>query len=183
MSSLELQPFLTPACCNEDDGCQLAEAAATVRTFHPFGRPGTFGNTAKRQAGALAARSGGFELWSNRVARILRTCGGPVSNLMMLIRSNRRLLVILLSLALLFAQLGMVVHASTHLKNDGDAPTGQVCDYCITSSALQNMGGGDASFGFAVTVAHAEAIETVPADRPVAAAFNAFRSRAPPQIL
>lgn len=101
----------------------------------------------------------------------------------MLIQRNRRLLVHLLSLALLFAQFGLAVHASTHLKDDGDTPAGQVCDYCISSSALQNLGGCDAGIEFPVTVALAEAIEALPADQPVAAVFTAFRSRAPPQIL
>ena len=38
-----------------------------------------------------------------------------------LIRRNRRWFVHVLSLALLFAQLGMVVHASSHLKSDPHA--------------------------------------------------------------
>jgi hypothetical protein len=101
----------------------------------------------------------------------------------MLIRRNRSLLVHLLSLALLFAQLGMVVHASTHLQGDGEQSAGQLCNFCISSSALQNMGGGDASFEVAVRVAHAPAIDAPPVAQPAIASFTAFRSRAPPQIL
>jgi hypothetical protein len=102
---------------------------------------------------------------------------------MMLIRRNRSLWVQLLSLAFLFAQLGMAAHASTHLQGDGDAPAGQLCDYCISSSALQNMAGGDASFEVAVHVAHAFAIDAPPVALPAIAGFTAFRSRAPPPIL
>ena len=40
---------LAPARRNEDDGCQLTEAAATMRTFHPFVRTGT-----PRQHGEVA---------------------------------------------------------------------------------------------------------------------------------
>lgn len=74
------------------------------------------------------------------------------------------------------------MHASTHLKNDGDTPT-QICDYCITSHALQNLGGGDASFEFAVTVAHDHVAVSSAVPAPAAAPFNAFRSRAPPIVL
>lgn len=98
-------------------------------------------------------------------------------------RRNRRLLVNLLSLALLFAQFGLAAHASTHLGNDPDSQSTQVCDYCLSSSALQNMGGGDASFEVAVTVAHNHAIEVTPGHSIAPVAFTAFRSRAPPQIL
>jgi hypothetical protein len=102
---------------------------------------------------------------------------------MMLIRRNRSLWVRLLSLALLFAQFGMAVHAATHLQGEGDVSAAQLCDYCIASSALQNMGGGDASFEFAVHALHASVVEAPPVALPASATFTAFRSRAPPQIL
>jgi hypothetical protein len=101
-------------------------------------------------------------------------CGGT------LIRRNRRWLVKLLSLAFLFAQFGMVVHASTHLKPEQHA-TAQLCAQCLSSSSLQNMVGGGASIVPAVTVSHDHAIEaSIVADSP-RRAFAAFRSRAPPQ--
>lgn len=101
--------------------------------------------------------------------------GGP------LIRSSRRWFVHLLSLALICAQFGMAVHASTHL-DDRDVQA-QACDYCITSHALQNMGGGDASFEFTVTVSHDFVAEVSSVPAPAAAPFRAFRSRAPPAVL
>lgn len=87
----------------------------------------------------------------------------------------------LLSLALLCVQFGLVVHASTHL-DDRDAPA-QACDYCLTSHALQNMGGGDASFEFAVSIPHEHGVEASSIAAPATAPFNAFRSRAPPTVL
>jgi len=87
-----------------------------------------------------------------------------------------------LSLALLFAQLGMVVHASTHLKQNPHAtPTqAQLCGECASFAPMQNMVGGAPTVVLAVQVsAHRElecdAIVSVPYR-----AFTAFRSRAPP---
>ena len=86
----------------------------------------------------------------------------------------------LLSLALLFAQLGMVVHASSHLKADQHTAQTQLCGQCLSSAPLQNMAGGGATILLAVDgqrdhVAEAAALPAAPA-RP----FCAFRSRAPP---
>jgi hypothetical protein len=87
----------------------------------------------------------------------------------------------LLSLAFLFAQLGMVVHASTHLKSDPDNAATQFCGQCLSSAPLQNMVGGGAIVLPAVETLHDHAIEAlIRADAPHGA-FTAFRSRAPPQ--
>ena len=102
----------------------------------------------------------------------------------MLIRRNRNLLVHLLSLALLLAQLGMVAHASTHLKADPHgAPIGQLCGECLSFAPLQNIVGNPPPIAF-VAKAAAECAQNTSTPRAVPArAFSAFRSRAPPHFL
>lgn len=96
-----------------------------------------------------------------------------------------RLLVHLLSFALLFAQLGLAVHAGTHLKPDPDSTPAktQLCGECLSFAPLQNAVGGApvvvlAIKSPAVRIHEVEAIATVPPR-----AFDAFRSRAPPILL
>ena len=82
----------------------------------------------------------------------------------------------MLSLALLFAQLGMVVHASTHLKVDPHAaPTqSQLCGECLSFAPMQNMvGGAPTVILFAVTISRPRCSN--PASRSVA--FRTARSR------
>ena len=93
-----------------------------------------------------------------------------------------RLLVHLLSFALLFAQLGLTVHASTHLKTDPHAtPTKtQLCGECLSFAPLQNAVGSAPAVVLAVKppvhrIYEIEAVASVPPR-----AFDAFRSRAPP---
>lgn len=87
-----------------------------------------------------------------------------------------------LSLALFIAQLGMVVHASSHLNSDPHAtPTqAQLCGECASFSPMQNMVGGAPTVSLELPVSHDDAF----VDAAVAAvphrAFSAFRSRAPP---
>jgi len=102
-----------------------------------------------------------------------------------LIRRNRRWFVHVLSLALLFAQLGMVVHANSHLRSDPHAtPTqAQLCGQCASFAPMQNMVGNAPAVLFTVQVsldcaADCAAISSVPS-----AAFTAFRSRAPPSFI
>src|SRR5262245_6509391 len=102
-----------------------------------------------------------------------------------MIRRNRKLFVHLLSLALLFAQFGMVVHASTHLKRDlpPAPPQAQRCGECLSFAPLHNVvGGAPAAVLVIKSPAHriheVEAIAAVPPR-----AFDAFRSRAPPVSL
>ena len=66
-----------------------------------------------------------------------------------------------LSLALLFAQLGMVVHASSHLKADPHAtPTQQqLCGECASFAPMQNMVGGAPTVVLAVHVSHDRALD------------------------
>lgn len=101
---------------------------------------------------------------------------------MLLIRRNRRLLVHLLSLALLFAQFGVAVHASAHLKADphGIPTSAQICGECLSSSPLQNMVGGALTVAIPVKIVHDRALESRTLAIAPARAFNAFRSRAPP---
>ena len=99
--------------------------------------------------------------------------------------SRSRLLVHLLSFALLFAQLGLTVHASTHLKSDPHAaPTkAQLCGECLSFAPLQNVVGSAplvvlAIKPHALRIHEVEAVALVPPR-----AFDAFRSRAPPVSL
>jgi hypothetical protein len=98
-----------------------------------------------------------------------------------LIRRSRKLIVQLLSLAFLFAQLGMAVHASTHLKAEPHGGPPQLCGHCLSFAPLQNMVGGGAAIVLPLSVVHdhvadGDVISFVPAR-----AFTAFRSRAPPR--
>jgi hypothetical protein len=99
-----------------------------------------------------------------------------------LIRRNRRWFVHVLSLALLFAQLGMVLHAGSHLKADPHAtPTqAQFCGQCASFAPMQNMVGGAPAVLLAVHVSHDRAIDSVAVVSVPDRAFSAFRSRAPP---
>ena len=89
-----------------------------------------------------------------------------------------------LSLALLFAQLGMVVHASTHLKSNPHAtPTQQqLCGQCASFAPMQNMVGGAPSVLLAVHVSHDRALDSQAIVSVPHRAFSAFRSRAPPSL-
>ena len=100
----------------------------------------------------------------------------------LLIRRNRRWFVHVLSLALLFAQLGMVVHASTHLKQNPHAtPTqAQLCGECLSFAPMQNMVGGAPTALLAVHVSHDRALDIAAVVSVPHRAFTAFRSRAPP---
>ena len=101
-----------------------------------------------------------------------------------LIRRNRRWFVHVLSLALLFAQLGMVVHASSHFKADPHAaPTpSQLCGECASFAPMQNMVGGAPTVVLAVQVSHDRAPERTAIVSVPHRAFSAFRSRAPPSF-
>ena len=87
-----------------------------------------------------------------------------------------------LSLALLFAQLGTVVHASTHLKADPHATPSQqqLCGQCASFAPMQNMVGGAPIVVLAIQVSHDRALDTIAVDSVPHRAFSAFRSRAPP---
>jgi len=90
-----------------------------------------------------------------------------------------------LSLALLFAQLGMVVHANSHLKADPHAtPTpSQLCGQCASFAPMQNMVGGGATLVLALPVSHDRALDCDAIVSVPHRAFSAFRSRAPPVSL
>ena len=87
-----------------------------------------------------------------------------------------------LSLALLFAQFGMVVHASTHLNTDPHAaPTqSKLCGECVSFASMQNAVGGTPPIVFAVTISPDAALESDAIVSVPNRAFTAFRSRAPP---
>jgi hypothetical protein len=93
-----------------------------------------------------------------------------------------RLLVHLLSFALLFAQLGLTVHASTHLRADphGTPTKAQLCGECLSFAPLQNVLGSAPTVVLAIRppihrIHEVKAVAPVPPR-----AFDAFRSRAPP---
>ncbi|HEU5134747.1 MAG TPA: hypothetical protein VFU13_06350 [Steroidobacteraceae bacterium] len=101
-----------------------------------------------------------------------------------MIRRNRRWFAHVLSLALLFAQLGMVVHASSHYKADPHAtPTpSQLCGECASFAPMQNMAGGAPTVVLAVQVSHDRAADVAAFVSVPHRAFSAFRSRAPPSF-
>jgi hypothetical protein len=102
-----------------------------------------------------------------------------------LIRRNRHWFVHVLSLALLFAQLGMVVHSSSHLKADPHAaPTsGQLCGQCLSFAPMQNMVGGAPTVVLAVKVSHDRAQQCESVSRAPRRSFSPYRSRGPPFYL
>jgi hypothetical protein len=97
-----------------------------------------------------------------------------------LIRRNSRLIVQLLSLAFLFAQLGMAVHASTHLKAEPHGTPTQLCGHCLSFAPLQNMVGGGATVILPVTITHDHAYATESTSIAPCGTCASFRSRAPP---
>jgi hypothetical protein len=99
--------------------------------------------------------------------------------------SRRRLIVHLLSLALLIAQLGMAAHAYSHLKSDPDGLPGtttQLCGQCASSAPLLSMASSSSCIRVpyephAAGIAPASiGIDVRPLPHP------AFRSRAPPRL-
>jgi hypothetical protein len=104
--------------------------------------------------------------------------GGPLT------RRNRRWFVHLLSLALLFAQLGLVVHASSHLKaNPHAAPSAtQYCGECLSFAPLASMVGGGSTAVILVTDSPDRAVNAVATSFAPRRAFAAYRSRAPPKL-
>ena len=102
-----------------------------------------------------------------------------------MIRRHRRLLVHFLSFALFFAQIGMVVHAGTHLRADPHATSTpqQLCGECLSFAPLQNVVGGSPAVLLPATVAQygapeVAAVAFVPRDL-----FTAYHSRGPPVLL
>ncbi len=96
-----------------------------------------------------------------------------------MIRRYRSLIVQLLSLAFLFAQLGMAVHASTHLEDSHGTPT-QLCGQCLSFAPLQNMAGGGATAIVPVTVTHDHALDAESTAIASRGSCASFHSRAPP---
>jgi len=86
-----------------------------------------------------------------------------------------------LSLALLFAQLGMVVHASTHLKSEPHAAQSQLCGQCLSFAPLQNMADGGAAVILVANVSDDRGADSALVPDAPRRAFAAFRSRAPPR--
>ena len=108
------------------------------------------------------------------------------SEVSVLLRKRRRSIVHLLSLVLLFAQLGMQAHAYSHLKSDPDGVPGtttQLCGQCASSAPLLTMASGSLCIRVPhLTQAQGSAPATI--DSTVhRLPHPAFRSRAPPQLL
>jgi hypothetical protein len=102
-----------------------------------------------------------------------------------LTRRNRRWFVRFLSLAFLFAQFGMVVHASSHLRIDPHAApaASQLCGECLSFAPLQSMVGGGSSAILFIADSPEHAVESGAPSFVPHRAFAAYRSRAPPQFL
>jgi hypothetical protein len=86
----------------------------------------------------------------------------------------------LLSLAFLFAQLGMAVHASTHLKADQHPAQSQLCGQCLSFAPLQTMVASGAAVLFFAAVCHDGSLGGQALPNGPQRSFTAFRSRAPP---
>ena len=101
-----------------------------------------------------------------------------------MIRRNRKLFVHLLSLTLLFAQFGMVVHASTHLKTDGHAipSQAQLCGECLSFAPIHNAVGGSPPVVLVIKTPAQRIHEVVGIEAVPPRTFDAFRSRAPPVL-
>jgi hypothetical protein len=101
-----------------------------------------------------------------------------------LFRISRRWITHVVALALLAAQLGVAVHASTHLQSgDQDAALAQICDYCLTASSLHNMLDDAATAPLIVNVAHQCPRKPIAQKERPKRSFTGFRSRAPPVLL
>jgi len=85
-----------------------------------------------------------------------------------------------LCLALFCAQLGVVLHVSSHLKADTHAA--QLCGTCLSTAPLQNMAGSGPSIVAKAEVDHASPCESVEPRSVPQRGFTGFRSRAPPAI-
>lgn len=97
-----------------------------------------------------------------------------------LVRRHRRWIVLSLCLALFCAQLGVVLHLSSHLKADTHAA--QLCGTCLSSAPLQNLAGGGASVIADANVSHVSPCESEKPRTLEQRSFTGFRSRAPPAI-
>jgi hypothetical protein len=111
---------------------------------------------------------------------LLNGCADTRGRRLCLIRRNRRWIVYLLCLGLFGAQLGLVLHLSSHLKADTHAA--QACSKCLSSAPLQSMAGGGASIIADADVVHAGACERQEPEDRTERGFTGFRSRAPPAI-
>jgi hypothetical protein len=103
-----------------------------------------------------------------------------------LLRSHRRLIVHVLSLVLLLAQLGIQAHAYSHLESDPDGLPGtttQLCGQCASSAPLLSM----ASSSLCIRVPYEpQSVGIAPASidhSRLPLPHPAFRSRAPPHLL
>jgi hypothetical protein len=102
-----------------------------------------------------------------------------------LFRSSRRLIVHLLSLALLIAQLGMEAHAYSHLKSDRDGLPGQTtqfCGQCASSAPLLSMASSSSCIRVPYTPQIAGIAPTSIATDVRPLPHPPFRSRAPPRF-
>jgi hypothetical protein len=101
---------------------------------------------------------------------------------MHLTRQRNRMLARVLTLALLFAQAGAVVHAYSHLSDDPGERQGiaRGCGYCLASSQLQHAAGPPAIELPVRTLAWATAVATPDAAAFLSAPSSFYRSRAPP---
>ena len=95
-----------------------------------------------------------------------------------MIRRNRRWIVKVLCLALFCAQLGVILHVSSHLNSDTHAA--QLCGTCLSTAPLQIMAGNGPSIVANAAVTHASSCESEKPRTLPQRGFTGFRSRAPP---
>lgn len=100
-------------------------------------------------------------------------------------RQRHRLIARILALTLFVAQLGAEAHAYSHLVTDplGVPSTAQTCGKCLSFAPLTMAVGGTQ---YLVLTDRCEAERVVPiaiSSIPSRSPYNAFRPRAPPQLL
>jgi hypothetical protein len=84
-----------------------------------------------------------------------------------------------LSLVFLFAQLGMALHASSHLHDTHGAPS-QACGQCLSFAPLQNMAGGGATVILPASISHDYVLAAQATSVAPRGSRASFRPRAPP---
>lgn len=89
----------------------------------------------------------------------------------------------MLTLALLCAQLGMAVHASSHYQADPHSAPQQLCGECASFAPLHSMGGSAPSLLLPSAIPSERIANAGAPVRITCRGCAAFRSRAPPQFL
>jgi hypothetical protein len=98
-------------------------------------------------------------------------------------RTRRPWASLVLALALLIAQAGALLHASSHLadRREGSGAPTQLCTQCLAYSTIFSMASGTDTVVVALALVFALYTSTLVAPLAGQPAARAFRSRAPPR--